>query len=286
MILRLKRKQSSSNHDWIDVFEHIEDYVSREELDKAVATAIADIREAASGKRAFYGWSGGKDSLVLSELCREAGVNQCIFTRTNLEYPAFERWAMEHLPENCAVNNLGYNIDWLVENPEMVFPDAKHDQLWHRILQIRGYQEANSRLHPDLIITGHRIADGNVCGKDHYIRKRSGEVRYAPLADWPHEMILAYIHYHHIELPPIYGWKDGWVNGTHTWAERGGKVDRMITWGEIYDIDRSIVCDAAAKLDSAAKFLSWMKREACSPNESFESVFARTQGIEGEVSRA
>ncbi|MBQ3478166.1 MAG: phosphoadenosine phosphosulfate reductase family protein [Clostridia bacterium] len=259
MITRLKRKQTSDNADWVDVWNHIEEYVSPEEVESAVATAVQAIREATAGKRAVYGWSAGKDSLVLSALCREAGVNECILTRTNLEYPAFERWMMDHRPENCHVNNLGYDLDWLAKHPDMIFPDARHDQHWHHIQQIRGYREAYDRLRPDMIITGHRIADGNVCGKDHFIRKNTGEVRFAPLADWPHELILAYLHYHHVELPPIYGWKDGWVNGTHTWPERGGKVNKWITWGEIYDIDRTIVYKAAEKLEVARRFLALLR---------------------------
>ena len=276
MITRLKRKQGSDNADWVDVWNHIEDYVSRDELDSAVATAISDIRRATAGKNAIYGWSGGKDSLVLSQLCREAGVERCIFTRTNLEYPAFERWAMEHLPPNCTVNNLGYDLDWLAQNPDMLFPDAKHDQLWHKILQIRGYEAAHRSLNPDLIVTGHRVADGNIVGRDGFIRKQSGEVRFAPLAAWPHELILAYLHYHRLELPPIYGWKLGWVYGTHTWPERGGKEDHRVTWGEVYDIDRSIVYNAAEKLDSARKFLIWLKCATSDPKETFASIQART----------
>lgn len=284
MITRLKRKQGSDNANWVDVWNHIEDYVTRDELDRAVATAIQTIRDATAGKRAVYGWSAGKDSLVLSDLCHAAGVKRCILTRTNVEYPAFERWMMGHLPDGCVVNNLGYDLDWLAQHPDMIFPDARHDQHWHHIQQIRGYREAYSRLRPDLIITGHRIADGNVCGKDHFIRKNSGEVRFAPLADWPHELILAYLHYHDVELPPIYGWKDGWVNGTHTWPERGGKVNRMITWGEVFDIDRTIVTRAAVKLDGARMFLAWYRGASNSPSETFDSIQKRTHAFESGVS--
>lgn len=255
MIVRLKRKQGSDNADWVDVFANIEAYVSREELDRAVDAAVSSIREAVRGKNAVYGWSGGKDSLVLSRLCQAAGVRRCIFTRTNLEYPAFERWSMSHLPEGCTINNLGYDLDWLEQHPEMLFPDGPHDQHWHKILQIRGYEEVYERMRPDLIITGHRIADGNVVGPGNYIRKKSGEVRFAPLAAWPHELILAFIHYNNIELPPIYGWNKGWVYGTHTWPERGGKEARSETWDEVYDIDPEIVRTAATRLEAARAYL-------------------------------
>lgn len=255
MIHRLGRKQSSNNGDWADVWNHIEDYAKADEVEAAARQAISDISECRVGKHVVFGWSGGKDSLVLADLCKAAGVDRCILTTTNLEYPSFKAWINEHMPDGCVVNNLGYDLNWLAQNPEMLFPDAKHDQIWHRIQQIRGYGMAHAKLNPDIIITGHRIADGNVCGKNNIIHKRSGEVRFAPLAQWPHEYILAYIHYHGLELPPIYDWKDGWVNGTHTWPERGGKVDRMVTWGEIYDIDKSIVFGAAEKIDSARVFL-------------------------------
>ena len=38
-----------------------------------------------------------------------------------------------------------------------------------------------------------------------------GITRFSPLSDWSHEHILAFIHYHQLPLPPIYGWANGYL---------------------------------------------------------------------------
>ena len=106
-----------------------------------------------------------------------------------------------------------------------------------------------------MILVGHRKADGNVCGPGNVIRKNSGEVRYSPLADWPHEMTLAYIHYHQLKLPPIYGWRNGFRCGTHPWPSRMYMETVEQGWREVYEIDPGIVEGAAEKIESARTFL-------------------------------
>ena len=64
-----------------------------------------------------------------------------------------------------------------------------------------------------------------------------------------------YIHYHQLPLPPIYGWKNGYLCGTHPWPARQwtGRIENG--WREVYDIDPGIVLAAAEKIDSARAFL-------------------------------
>lgn len=251
----LGRKQRIENERWIYALEHIEELVSRQELDSAVATAITAIQSATAGKRSAYAWSGGKDSLVLSDICRQAGVTDCMFAHTDLEYPVFLAWCLEHKPEDCEVVNTGQDIDWLAKHQNMIFPNGAAQARWYQIVQRAAFTEYFFRHKLDVILVGHRKADGNVVGNGGVIRKNSGEMRFAPLADWPHELILAYIHYHGIELPPIYGWKDGYRCGTHPWPARPGMQSVEQGYREVYEIDPAIVLAAAAKLSSAAHFL-------------------------------
>ena len=79
--------------------------------------------------------------------------------------------------------------------------------------------------------------------------------RFSPLAAWKHEHILAYIHYHQLLLPPIYGWKNGYLCGTHPWPARQWTGSIENGWREVYDIDPGIVLVAAEKIDSARAFL-------------------------------
>lgn len=78
---------------------------------------------------------------------------------------------------------------------------------------------------------------------------------YSPLAAWSHEEILAYIHYHKLAIPPIYGWKNGFLCGTHPWPARQWTGSIENGWEEVYEIDQDIVKKAAEFIESAAEFL-------------------------------
>lgn len=65
----LGRKQRIKNSDWIETFDKIEQLITKEELDQLVNKTIQDIKAKTKGKQAAYAWSGGKDSLVLGEIC-------------------------------------------------------------------------------------------------------------------------------------------------------------------------------------------------------------------------
>lgn len=251
----LGRKQTISNDLWIDTMNRIEDLVSREELNEAVQLVIDDIRKNTAGKKAAYAWSGGKDSLVLSDICRKAGVTACMFAHTELEYPEFLGWCLSNLPEGCEVIPTGQNLDWLAQHQEMIFPKGRELNAWYAGVQRVAFTKYFFEHGLDLILVGHRKADGNVCGRDNMIRKSSGECRYAPLADWKHEMILAYIHYYRLQLPPIYGWKDGFRCGTHPWPSRMYEPSVEQGWRDVWEIDPEIVRGAAEKIESARNFL-------------------------------
>ena len=92
-------------------------------------------------------------------------------------------------------------------------------------------------------------------GKDGFIRKKTGEIRFNPLYDWPHEAILGYIHYHRLALPPIYGWKDGYTQGTHAWPERDYCNSLNQGYREVWDIDHTVIEKAAEYIPSARSFL-------------------------------
>lgn len=251
----LGRKQNSPNERWIEALSRIEELVSRDELNKAVATAVESIKAVAQGKNIAYAWSGGKDSIVLGEICEAAGVKNSMFAYTDLEYPAFLNWCLSHLPKQCEAIHLNYDIDWLSKNENMLFPHGRDVNKWYQIVQRTAFTKYFFEHKLDMMIVGHRKADGNIVGPDGTIRKGSGEIRYSPLAEWPHEMILAYIHYNNVELPPIYDWPDGYRCGTHPWPSRMYVENTEAGWREIYSIDSNIVKQAAEKISSARQFL-------------------------------
>lgn len=255
MKIVLKRKQCyTTDEPWNTAMQHIEELISEGECEAYAKQAIARIRKATDGKKAAYAWSGGKDSLVLADLCQRAGVTDCGLFLTQLEFPAFEKWLLDHKPDGCKVIRREFDLDYLAAHQELIFPRGKEMQRWNVIMQrgsqLRYYHEE----HLDILLTGHRVIDGNTCGKDGFTCRKSGETIYAPIYDWPHEAVLGYIHYHGIEMPMIYSWPKGWRNGTHFWPYRNCE-SRADGWKEVYEIDPAVVRAAAEKIPEAKAFL-------------------------------
>jgi len=252
----LKKKQAQTNDDWLVAVRHIRETVSQDEIEKAVLSAVSEIRQVTAGKNVAYAWSGGKDSIVLSKLCEMAGIHNSMFAHSELEYPEFLSWCMKHKPDGCTVMNVGPDLDWLAEHPEMLFPrKSRTVYRWYCIVQQKGIREYFREHKLDMMLVGHRNADGNHTGTTHIITNREGVTRYSPMARWPHEYILAAIEYYGLELPPIYGWKNGYRNGTHSWPCRLYVDSVKQGYQEVYEIDPSIVMKAAEKLGSARAFL-------------------------------
>lgn len=250
------RKQTTPNEDWICAYADIEKLFSKKALDALEAETLDAIRDTAKDKKVAFAWSGGKDSIVLADLCEKAGITDSMFAHTDLEYPAFLAWCDVSKPKDCTVINTGQDLDWLAKHPEMLFPqDARTNYRWFQIVQQAGILKYIRDNDLDMIAVGHRKADGNFVGKDNISRNSRGVTRYSPLADWSHEAILAYIHYHDLTLPPIYGWKNGFKAGTHPWAARPYTGSIENGWKEVYEIAPSVVIAAAEKIDSAAHFL-------------------------------
>lgn len=86
---------------------------------------------------------------------------------------------------------------------------------------------------------------------------------FAPLADWNHEEMFAYIKYNDVKLSPFYSFPRGFLIGSIAmgeWTEYACK-DKTIeqTWEEVYSIDKSVVENASKYLTSARDFLARRK---------------------------
>lgn len=253
----LGRKQSIKNGDWLKAMENIGDLISKAELEKKVSATVQEIQRVTTGKKAAYAWSAGKDSIVLGNICEMAGVCECMIGVCNLEYSEFMTWIMEHRPDHLEVINTGQDMEWLVKHPGMLFPqNSKVAARWFAIVQHRAQAQYYKEHGLDMILLGRRRADGNYCGKggDIYTDGK-GVTRYSPLAGWKHEEILGYIHYFNLPIPPIYGWKNGYLCGTHPWPARQWTKSVQNAWQEIYDIEPDIVRKAAERIESAKQYL-------------------------------
>ena len=253
----LGKKQSIKNETWVEAFANIEDIMPQSEVDAMAEWAIADIKEKTEGKATAYGWSGGKDSIVLSHLCERAGIHKSLLAVCNLEYPEFMSWLEDNKPGGCEIINTGLDMEWLTKRLHLLFPqDSKTAAPWFKgvqhIAQTRFFKNQNL----DVLILGRRRADGNYVGSGSNVYTNNyGVTRYSPLADWRHEHVLAYIHYYKLPLPPIYGWVNGYLCGTHPWPARQWTGSTENGWHEVYGIDPGIVRGAAEHIESARQFL-------------------------------
>lgn len=257
----LGRKQRIKNSDWIDTLKKIEQLITKKELDQLVEKTVNEIKKKTKEKKAAYAWSGGKDSLVLGEICRQAGITSCVLVICDLEYKAFTEWVEVHKPPELSIINTGQDMKWLVAHSQMLFPqDSKFASRWFQIVQHRGQTKYYKENGLDMLLLGRRRADGNYVGKGDNIYTNGQRVtRYSPLANWTHEQVLAYIHYYNLAMPPIYNWKNGYLCGTHPWPARQWTSNIENAWAEIYEIDSSIVIEAAEHFQSAKAFLETIK---------------------------
>lgn len=257
----LAKKQTTSNDMWLNAMQYIEEIISKEELDIAVEIAIEQIRKTAVGKKAAYAWSAGKDSLVLGDICEKAGIQNCMIGVCELEYPLFQKWIQENKPAMCEIINTGQDLEWLKNHENMLFPqNSTTAAKWFAIVQHTAQRKYFKNQNLDVLVLGRRKADGNyVGGADSIYTDGKGITRYSPLSAWKHEYILAYIHYYNLPMPPIYGWKNGYLCGTHPWPARQWTKSVENGWSEVYDIDKSIVLSAADYIDSAKRFLEGLK---------------------------
>jgi 3'-phosphoadenosine 5'-phosphosulfate sulfotransferase (PAPS reductase)/FAD synthetase len=254
----LPRKQKSNQSDWLEVLENIDLLISKSEIESLIDKTVERIKKDIKGKRVAFGWSGGKDSLVVQYLCKEIGFQDCIFAITDLEYPAFTRWSKAYMPAEIEIINNGFDLIWLSENPDMLFPqDAKTAAKWFKLVQHDAQSKYFKKHHLDMLLLGRRLADGNFCGRggSNVYTNRQGITRYSPIYDWTHEQALRCISYYEIKLPPIYFWSRGFRVGTGPWPARQWTGSIENGWSEIWQIDQSLVWKSASYLVSARDFL-------------------------------
>lgn len=174
--------------------------------------------------------------------------------------PAFIAWIEQNKPSGLEIINTGQDMEWLKKHPDMLFPDKSNKAAqWFHIVQHRGQARYYKEHQLEILLLGRRKADGNYVGKDNIYTNSAGITRYSPLAEWRHEDILAYIHYYDVKLPPIYDWEKGYLCGTHPWPARQYMETEQQGWKEVYDIDKTIVENAAQHFDGARDFLKAIK---------------------------
>lgn len=255
----LPKKQRSNQADWLKVLRSIDNIIDKKTIEALVDQSLSAMKKVIRNKRVAFGWSGGKDSLAIQYLCKELGFQDCVFGVSNLEYPAFLQWSTDYMPDELEVINNGWDLIWLSDHQDMLFPkDAATAAKWFKGIQhyAQGAYFKKHRL--DYIILGRRKSDGNYCGTkgSNIYTNQQGICRYSPIDLWTHEQTLRWLSYNNIRLPPNYFWPRGFRVGTGAWPARQWTNSIEHGWSEIFEIDSTIVYQAASFIPSAKEFLN------------------------------
>lgn len=254
--LACRRKQSLSHDDFARLQSGCRALISDEHLERLTSRTLEEIAKVCRNRRAAFAWSGGKDSLVLEHLCERAGVKDGVLVITDLEFPAFLRWATDAMPAGLCVVKRPLDLDWLARNPAMLFPsDYRVARRWFQLVQHSGQRSYYRAESLELLLLGRRRVDGNYVPNPDGVYVSRGLWRYAPIRDWNHAEVFAYLEKWRIDLPPTYDWPRGFRVGTGPWPARQWCSSIEAGWREIYLIDSRLVEFAASWLESARDFL-------------------------------
>lgn len=228
------------------------------ELDHLVERTVTDIQRTVGAKGAAFAWSGSTDCLVLGYVAGLAGIDRCVLTITDLEYPEFLRWVTDRMPPGLTVVSTGHDLPWLREHPQMLFPHGAAAAHWHTLAQ-RGQHRYYHEQNLGMLLQGpHRRIGRNYSygpSKELTWCDRSGLTRYTPLIDWSPAAMLALIQREQIPLPPCYSWPRGSQVDPGPWPARQGTACTCQGFDEVWSIDPDIIRGAAPQLPHAARWL-------------------------------
>lgn len=256
----LGKKQFEDNRIFQHTWENIEGIISKAHVKKKLYNTLSEMRQVLRGNLRFgNAWSGGKDSVVVDLLCKmlEKPYQSCIGMTDELEFPEFMKFVTDNMPPDLIVYNSGHTLEWLSKNQRYLFPkDSATATYWFKTIQHKAQNRFFKDQKLDVLLTGRRLKDTNYCGKNGlYKNKSSGVVRYSPIYQWSHEEVLATIKYYNLPLAPFYKWPNGWVVGSGCWAARQWTGSVSQGWADIYEIDPSVVHDAAKYIKSANDYV-------------------------------
>lgn len=262
-----KKQNIKDNQEWLDALENCTNVCSREHINDLEAQAIKTISTVA-GKyhNICSGWIAGKDSIVLDNILQKSGIDFTpIMWRGINEWPSMTEWIERNKPNNIIFEIIDkFDFEFLEKHPDYLFCQKNTRQNWMAEKWKR--QNKDIRKHGfDLFMVARRIKDGNQCGPkaENFIVHKDGYDVFAPLAEWTHEEMLAYIKYNDIELPPFYNFKRGFLIGSIAmgeWTEYAC-MDKTVNevWDEVYEIDKNVVLNASKHLTSAKNYLEGRK---------------------------
>lgn len=272
--MALNVKHRTTNQDWLDTISNIENLITPGEVERKAQETIDRIITHTNGlDEILISYSTGKDSIIVTELCRELGIHDGIWFMTELEYPDLYRWAEIHGPKKLIMWNMRVDYHWISQHPDWLFPPhpSPISDRWMNRLQWQGKRELFQHRRPQAMLNGRRNKESNRCGKNG-VYDDQGTLIHAPLYDWTHEEILGYLHYNEVEIPRYYHHWNGWKIGSGAWARRDRYTTLEHSWWEIYTYDPQIVkLSAKYQLPGAQEYLNKPEEEKrCQPPQNTE----------------
>lgn len=261
-MIKIKRP-TNSDYEWIKLYENSLNEVSEERTKFLEEQAIARIT-AVNGLKACYGWSGGKDSVVIADLIKKSEIKaKPVIWRGINDYPAVSEWIDKNKPKGLKEIFIDkYSLEYINKNPGFLFLQGGN-KFRQAFMATKWKYQRDFIADYDVFITGRRLVERNVCGNasNGFLRGKT----LSPIADWKDEECFAYIRRNNLSLSPFYSWPRGFQFGSVAlgeWTERplmGLTVDEV--FNEIYEIDKSIVIDAASRLKQANEYLERRNNE-------------------------
>lgn len=246
-----KAHESEALFQWVTA--HIKEIVSADHMAEREERTRRLIKETIAGHKCVYGWSGGKDSIVLHGLLADLGLAGMQFLYpSEMEWPDVNAWYDAHRPENVTlIRDSVRTMEWAAKNAHLLFPtEAALKSRWYSSRWPAQHRFARDN-GADLALLGRRSIDGNQVGKGGLRRWQEGWA-FAPIHDWHHEEVMAYIAYHNLPVPPIYDYPSSLKNGTEPWPFWTGDDPNEDPWAFVGRVDRRVLEIAAPYFPGAA----------------------------------
>lgn len=253
-VLKSKKYYKPSDEKiWLAVYQQPFNYVSEDLLEQFVDKAKLRIKYAIRklGSKFGFSWSGGKDSNVVCHLLNSFDYEHGLYVAPSryFEYPSFLDYTERTKPSFIETVKPGYNLEWLRKNPSVLWFDrwlddhkdkSKKATTCHKWF-IKKYNSQHEYFHKhklSFLVMGRRNLDGNKIAPNPFgiNRIKNGFTVLNPIWDWPHEIVLAYIKKHEIELPKCYTIPHGFHFGAVPWPidnrenMKAMNIDLYNTW--------------------------------------------------------
>lgn len=217
-------KFNTTNDVFVDMYRNPFKYVDRTYLYELIEKTKKDIQSVCWDKEIILATSGGKDSLCLSELFKDADVDA---TRVHARYGMASSWVQ---PECDYEVNAGFDWSDLSLEPQYLF--ANDRKLKHK-MWAKGHQHAllTEAKKYDVLVQGRRSEENMV--RDKLYRHKGHDVlQYFPIKDWRQEDIFGYLYLRGVELPDYYLLEDGFIS-----SGQYAVLAQMQDWEQVADYD-------------------------------------------------